>query len=201
MAITNNQIAAIKELEIHGRPDRDNSCFFSFYTILIDLLRSTLIQQIPINSYYRLPLVAGEYSYTYTLGTFSEFSTCDKHGDYARKLTESKLIEVIEWCKTATPINWVRATDLAFGKPGDNWEAYKRQPTEVRIYNPRDIPLSDLILMDAPMMHEGREVILKSFAVDSIETDGMTIWIPYIYELEQEIINTCPKCERIVFKT
>jgi hypothetical protein len=200
-AYTNGQIAAIKELEIHGRPDRDNSCFFSFYTILIDLLRNTSTQQIPVNLYYRLPLVAGDHAYSYTFGHFAEFGTCEKHGDYARKLTESKLIEIIEWCKTTTPINWVRATEIAYGKPGNNWEAYKRQNAEVRIYNPRDIPLPDLLLMDTPMMLDGKEVILKGTAYDSIETQGMTIWIPYIYEFEQEIINICPKCERIVFTT
>ncbi|RKF50129.1 DUF6602 domain-containing protein [Paraburkholderia fungorum] len=200
-AYTNGQIAAINNPEIHGRPDRDNSCFFSLYTILIDLLRNTATQPIVVNSYYRLPLVAGEHSYKYSFGFFAEIGACDKHGDYPRKLTESKLIEVIEWCKTATPINWVRATELAYGQPGDNWEAYERQNAEVRIYNPKNIALPDLLVLDTPMMADGKEVTVKSNAFDSIEVAGMIIWIPYIYEIEQEIINFCPKCEKIVLKT
>ena len=42
-------------------------------------------------------------------------------------------------------------------------------------------------------MREGEQVIAKSLAFDSIETAGMTIWIPYYYEIKNGIINSCPK--------
>jgi len=194
----NGHITDIKDdAVIHGRPDREGRGLYNLYSILIELLRNTLLQEIPIDLYFSLPFVAGGYSYKFSLGFFAEFGTCDQHGDYARKLTEAKLIEVIDWCKSATPINWIRATDIAYGNPGDNWEAYARQNAEVRIYNPRDIPLPDLILMDTQMMHDGKEVTSKSLAFDSIDTAGMTIWIPYLYEVEEGIINFCPKCEKM----
>ncbi|MFM0184164.1 hypothetical protein PQR25_00090 [Paraburkholderia nemoris] len=194
----NGHIADIKDdVVIHGRPDREGHGLYNFYSMLIELLRNTLLQEIPVDLYFSLPFVAGENSYKFSLGSFAEFETCGQHGDYARKLTETKLIEVIEWCKSATPINWVRATDIAYGKAGDDWEAYKRQNAEVRIYNPRDIPLPDLILMDTQMTYDGKEVTVKSLAFDSIDTTGMTIWIPYVYEVEEGIINFCPKCEKM----
>ncbi len=193
----NGHIANIKdEVVIHGRPDREGRGLYNFYSILIALLRNTLLQEIPVDLYFSLPLIAGEYSYQFSLGCFAEFGTCDQHGNFARKLTEAKLIEVIEWCKSATPINWVRATEIAYGEAGDNWEAYERQNTEVRIYNPRNIPLPDLILMDTKMMSDGKEVTTKSLAFDSIDTAGMIIWIPYLYEIEEGIINSCHKCEK-----
>ncbi|WP_333986615.1 DUF6602 domain-containing protein [Burkholderia cepacia] len=182
---------------VHGRPDREGFGFYNFYSILIALLRNTSSQEVPVDSYFSLPLVAGDYSYKFSFGSFAEFQTCDQHGDYARKLTEEKLIKVIEWCKSAEPINWVRATDIACGKPGDDWEAYRRQNAEVRIYNPRGIPLPDLIMMDTMMRHGEKEVMVKSIAYDSIEISGMIIWIPYIYEVEEGIINFCPKCEKL----
>jgi hypothetical protein len=193
----NSHILEIKDdVVVHGRPDREGHGLYNFYSILIALLRNTLLQEIPVDSYFSLPFTAGAFSYKFSMGFFAEFGTCDLHGNYARKLTESKLIDVIKWCKSATPINWVRAIDIANGKPGDNWEAYERQNVDVRIYNPRSIPLPDLILMDSKMMCDGNEVTTKSFAFDSIDTAGMIVWIPYRYEIEEGIINSCPKCEK-----
>ncbi|MBU9309848.1 DUF6602 domain-containing protein [Burkholderia multivorans] len=185
------------DVVVHGRPDREGFGFYNFYSILIALLGNTLSQEVPVDSYFSLPLVAGDYSYKFSFGSFAEFQTCDQHGNYARKLTEEKLIKVIEWCKSAEPINWVRATDIACGKPGDNWEAYKRQNAEVRIYNPRGIPLSDLIMADTMVRYDGKDAVVKSIAYDSIETSGLIIWIPYIYEIEEGIINFCPKCGKL----
>lgn len=194
-AYSNDDIAAIMDLQMHGRPDREGLCFYNLYCILLDLLKGTLTQTPPVESYFRLPFVAGEHSYKYALGQFAEYGACEKHGDFARKLTEEKLVEVIEWCKSAESINWVRATELAYGQPGDNTEAYERQPGDVRIYNPDSLPLPDILLMDSPFLSDGKQVILKSLAFDAIETAGMNIWIPYHYELQRGIINSCPKCE------
>jgi len=191
----NDDIATVAELQMHGRPDREGLCFYHLYCVLLNLLKNTLIQPPPVEDYFRLPFVAGGHSYRYSLGQFAEYGTCETHGDFARKLTEEKLIEVIEWCKLAEPINWVRATDLAYGKAGDDTQAYERQPGEVRIYNPDSLPLPDLLLRDSPFRSGGSAVIVKSLAFDAIEAAGLNIWIPYYYELKEGIINFCPKCE------
>lgn len=194
-AYLNNDISSIAELQMHGRPDRQSHCLYNFYSVLLDLLKNTISQIPPVDSYFRLPFVAGQYSYKYSLGQFAEYGTCEKHGDYARKLTEEKLIEVIEWCKLATPINWIRATDIAYGKAGDDLAVYERQPGDVRIYNPDSLPFSEILLMECPIVSNGASGVIKSLAFDSIETEGMHIWIPFIYEVSQAIINLCPKCE------
>ena len=192
----NDDISTITELQMHGRPDRTGHCFYDLYTILLALLKNTEVQPPPVESYFQLPFIAGEHFYKYSFGQFAELGTCEIHGDFSRKLTEEKLVEVIEWCKSAEPINWIRATDIAYGKAGDNTEAYERQPGDVRIYNPDALPLSDILVMDRPFMRDGEQVNIKALAFDSIETNGMTIWIPYVYELTRGIINSCPKCER-----
>jgi hypothetical protein len=191
----NDDIAAITSLQMHGMPDREGLCLYRLFSMLLDLLKNTSIQPPPIENYFRLPFVAGKYSYSYSLGQFAEYGTCERHGDFTRKLTEEKLIEVIEWCKSAEQINWVRALDIAQGNAGDNTEAYARQPGTVRIYNPDSLPLPDILLMDSPFILEGKEVIAKSVAYDAIETAGMNILIPYYYELKRGIINFCPKCQ------
>lgn len=195
-AFLNDDISAITDLQMHGRPDRTGLCFYDLYSVLLGLLKNTDVQPPPVESYFQLPLVAGEHSYKYSMGQFSEFGTCETHGDFLRKLTEEKLVEVIEWCKSAEPINWIRATDIAYGMPGDNTEAYKRQPGDVRIYNPDALPFSDILVMDRPFMREGEQIITKALSFDSIETAGITIWIPYVYEVTRGIINSCPKCKQ-----
>ena len=195
-AFLNDDISAITELQMHGHPDRTGLCFYDLYSVLLDLLKSTDVQPPPVESYFQLPFVAGEHSYKYSMGQFAEFGTCETHGDFPRKLTEDKLVEVIEWCKSAEPINWIRAMDIAYGKPGDNTETYEGQPGDVRIYNPDALPFSDILVMDRPFMRDGEQVITKALSFDSIETAGMTIWIPRVYEVTRGIINSCPKCEQ-----
>lgn len=192
----NDDISTITELQMHGRPDRTGHCFYDLYSVLLGLLKNTDVQPPPVESYFQLPFVAGEHSYKYSIGQFAEFGTCETHGDFPRKLREEKLVEVIEWCKSAEPINWIRATDIAYGKAGDNTEAYQRQPGDVRIYNPDALPFSDILVMDRPFLRDGEKVNIKALAFDSIETTGMIIWIPYVYEITRGIINSCPKCEQ-----
>lgn len=192
----NDDISTINELQMHGRPDRTGHCLYDLYSVLLDLLKNTNVQPPPVQSYFQLPLVAGDHSYKYSHGYFAEFGTCETHGDFPRKLTEEKLVEVIEWCKSAEPINWIRATDIAYGKAGDNTEAYERQPGDVRIYNPDALPFSDILVMDRPFIRDGEQVNIAALAFDSIETNDMIIWIPYVYEVTRGIINSCPKCEQ-----
>ena len=192
----NDEISSITELQMHGRPDRDELCFYNLYRILLDLLENTLIQPTPIDKYFRLPFVAGEHSYQYVFGQFFEYGECKEHGDFARRLTEEKLVEVIEWCKSAEPMNPIRAHDIAYGKQGDDTEAYERQPGNVRIYNPDSLPLPDILLRDTPFLRDGKQIIVKSIAYDAIEASGMYIWISYYYEIQRGLINLCPKCEK-----
>ena len=192
----NEDLQKISTLQIHGRPDRDGLCLYNFYTALLELLGNTELQRPPINSYLRLPLVAGEHSYEFSFGHFVEYGVCDRHGDFSRKLTADKLVDVINWCMGAEPINWVRATELAYGLPGDNVAAYIRQPRNVRIYNPEAFPLSEILVMDKTVEHDENQTKIKVNAFDGIRTAGMEIWIPYYYEVKEKLINLCPKCEK-----
>jgi hypothetical protein len=132
---------------------------------------------------------------SFSLGKFAEYGTCETHGRFARKLSEEQLVTVIDWCKSAEPINWVRAMEIALGVPGDNAQQYLRQPAEVRVYNPEALPLQKLLLVAAPVKDDGSEGTPQVLGFDFIETEGMTILIPYHYQITQGIISSCPKCE------
>jgi hypothetical protein len=186
----NLALEKISKRTMHGRPDRQNQCLYQFYSILLHLLRTTEIQPANANSYFRLPLVADALSYEFSMGAFAELGRCEQHGDYQRKITPDKLRRVIDWCKSAEPINWIKATDIAYGKSGDNLEAYARQPGDVRIYNPENLPLTDILVMDRD--YQGKTI--KVLAYDQIQTAGMVIYIPYYYTVTEGIISGCPKC-------
>ena len=100
------------------------------------------------------------------------------------------------WRKGAESIHWIRATETAYGQPEGNAEAYARQPGDVRIYNPERLPLSEILVMDRSVKHDGNEVTIKVNAFDGIRTAGMEIWIPYYYEVKEQLINLCPRCEK-----
>lgn len=187
----NNDIEKIEELNMFGLPDTETTCLYKFYDILMKLLKTTETSQVPYYSYFDLPYTAGEYSYKYAHGYFSEIGNCDKHGAYLRKLDGEKLAKVIDWCKNTEPINWLRAIDIAYEKCEDE-DKYNKQPHNVRIYNPNNYELKDILLMDSEFM--GKKV--KSLSYEEIITDNMHIWLPYYYEISEKLILECPKCSK-----
>lgn len=192
----NPSIEKIQNLRMFGFPDRQNQCLYQFYSVLLSLLRYTVIQPVEADSYFRLPLTANAHSYEFCLGNFVEFATCESHGDYQRKIASDQLTKLIDWCSHTTPINWIRATDIACGKPGYDTEAYTRQPGDVRIYNPENLPLSDILARDITMKDKTKgDLTVKALAFDAIQCAGMTIYIPYYYSAKEQIINGCPKCK------
>lgn len=182
----NRDLEAIKELQMFGFPDRQNLCLGQFHSVLLELLQKTDIHPANPGLYFRLPLISDKLSYEFCFGSFAEYGSCSKHGDYQRKIAPATLTQLIEWCKTATPINWIKATDLAYGKAGDDEEAYQRQPGDVRIYNPEDLPLPQILV--SPDGSFG-------LTYDQIRTAGMTILIPYYYSDKEGVISGCPKCK------
>jgi hypothetical protein len=189
----NEKIEAISKVIIHGYPDRDDSGLFSFYSILMTLLRQTSVYPANPDAYFRLPLVADAQSYEFVMGPFAEMGKCPKHGDYQRSISPESLKKVVDWCITAEPINWIKANHLAYGMPGDDEEAYKRQPGDVRIYNPDNHPLSDILAISADSSG------IKSIAYDQIRAGRMFIFLPYYYSIKEGLISDCPKCPPIQF--
>ena len=185
----NEAIESIRSLQMQGRPDREGVGLFTFYSLLLALLRGTETRPADVDAYFSLPFVADEHSYRFTFGFFREFGVCPQHGDFARKIAHDKLEQVINWCRTSQPINWVKAHHIAYGQPEDE-AAYVRQQGEVYIYNPQGLPLRDVLTAAAPF---GTGTI-QSLAYDAIETQGMNILIPFLYSVTEEIISDCPKC-------
>jgi len=189
----NAKIEAIPELTMHGYPDRDDAGLFTFYSILMTLLRQTTVQTVNPDTYFRLPLVADTLSYEFAMGPFAETGKCPDHGDYQRKISSESLKKLIDWCRTAEPINWIKANHLAYGMPGNDEEAYRRQPGEVRIYNPDNHSLADILAMDVD------DSGIKSIAYDQIRAAGMDIFLPYYYSVKEGLVSRCPKCPAIEF--
>ena len=196
-SVYNSHIKEFGEIVVYGDPDRQGLCLYSLYSTVFELLRNTRTQEALPHNYFRLPLTAGDYSYSYSMGNFAEFGHCNEHGDYARVFTPEKLARLIDWCQTAVPINWVKATDLAYGKAGDNTQAYERQPGDVRIYNPKDLPLSEILVADQKFTYEGKEVSAKALAFDCITSSGMNIYIPYYYQITEHLVEGCAKCKKL----
>ena len=182
----NSDIEAIASPGASGRQDQGDF-LLSFQSILMGLLRATHISPPPFDAYMKLPLVAGDQSYQFGFGQFSEIGKCETHGDYARRISADKLATLTSWCKGANPINWMKATDIALGKPGDDEERYALQPQFVRIYNPDDLPLTQILTYTR---------IPSSVAYQIVNTEGMSILLPDHYSSKGEFINTCPACKK-----
>ncbi|MFT0892208.1 DUF6602 domain-containing protein [Pseudochelatococcus sp. G4_1912] len=193
--IFNSHLEKHKEIKIFGFPDRQGLCLYALYDMIFNLLAVTQVSEVLPSNYFRLPLTAGEHSYEYLLGSFAEFIHCKEHGDFARKFSSEKLEKVIDWCKKAEPINWIKAIDLAYGESGDNFEAYEKQPGNVRIYNPHALPLSKILVADNEITLGDEKIKSKTLAYDDISSSGMRIFIPYYYQVLEELLTGCPKCK------
>ncbi len=196
-SVYNSDIAEFDKIKIYGNPDHQGHCLYQLYDIVSGLLKATTTRDVSPFQYFRLPLTAGDYSYEYTFGSFAEFGHCEEHGDFSKIYTPEKLEKVITWCRTADPINWIKATELAYGQPGDNIEAYEKQPGDVRIYNPKGLALSEILLIEKETMIDGVKSIFKSLAFDSIKSCGLNIYIPYYYQFTESLVQGCKKCKKV----
>jgi hypothetical protein len=192
-AITNADIQSLQNVSLRGFPDRQQLNLYQFQTILLELLRSANVSSANLGSYFRLPLVTEESSYQFTLGSFAEIAQCEKHGDFAKKIPEESLNKIIAWCLQSVPINWVKATHIAYNLPEDE-EAYKRQPQVVYIYNPDELDLQDILTYE--LKDDEGNIMATPLAYDMIETNKMNIWIPYYYSAKESLISGCVKCEK-----
>jgi hypothetical protein len=187
----NEEIEQICDLQMYGYPDREGFSLYQFQSLLLELLRSTSVNPAQLDPYFKLPLNADELSYSFHFGMLAEIGKCERHGDFARKLTPTSLNSIVQWCRSIEPINAVKATHLTFGIP-ENEEAYRRQPGMVHIYNPEGHPLSDILARN----QESGDISYKAIAYDSIETAGMAVWVPYYYSIKEGLINLCPECAK-----
>lgn len=140
-----------------------------------------------ISKYYKLPLISGEYSYSFTKGDSSEIFICKKHGAYTKKIIGNRLNDIIQYCNTIQPINWLEAIDLAYKNPPDP-ERYIKQNQMVYIYNPDNINYSDILIKETDF--NGEKTL--SLAYEEIFCDNKCIWIPEHYQIK--IFEFCPKC-------
>lgn len=188
----NSDIEKIVKLTMHGYPDLQELNLYQLYSTVLRMTRDTIVFPPNIDRYFRLPLTAGQYSYTFQSGMFAEIAVCNKrgHGDYQREFAPDQLKKVIEWCQTTVPINWIKAIDIAYGKP-ENPDAYARQPRDIRIYNPEGRPLNE-ILLAPPTQFDSYTA--QPLGFDIIECSGLNLAIPFYYEVKEGLLNDCPKC-------
>jgi hypothetical protein len=192
----NPHLAQITNPQMHGYPDRLGLCLYDFFASLLLLITMTEVSIPSIDRYFRLPFVSGSRSYEFTLGMYTEIGRCPQHGDFARKISTEILKKVVDFCSATKPMNWIRATDIAYGRTGDDYPAYARQPGDVFIYNPEELPLSKILVTEMDTQ-DGTKMVVNAF--DIIATEGMTIYIPLYYTVTEGIISGCPHCKRLKF--
>lgn len=168
---------------VHGVPDDTGHCLQHFYSILISLLRKADTGTPNTDDYLRMPMVVGEHSVEFAFGVVSEFADCPRHGRYLKKFTLEQVNRILDATRECEPINWLKALDLAAGKPGTDIETYERQPNEVTIYDPDALGYEKLLLSDEGFITYEQVVI-----------DGRQYWLPWHYIAAHALIEPCPSC-------
>lgn len=183
-----HEIDKLTEPSVMGLSDQGGNTLLNMYNIIMDMLKETRLSAVNHTKYNRMPLVAGDISYSYAYGMVGEVGGCDKHGSFLRQFSEPSLRKIIETCTDSEPINMVKAHDLAYGKLGDDDEAYARQPSSVLIYNPKNLPLKDILTYEA----KGG---IRALAYDTLLIEEKCYVIPYFYSLLENFVPVgCSKC-------
>lgn len=192
--ITNIDILSLNEVLIYGFPDRQQLNLYNFQSILLELLNKSKTKTIELNSYFRLPFTTeNEESYKFRLGAFAEIGNCKIHGNFSRKISSSSLSKIINWCSNSETINPIEAMNIAYNISSNeikNKESYEN----VYIYNPENLDLKD-ILIYTNINSTGE--ISTPLAYDMIESENMSIWIPYYYSIKENLISGCTKCAKL----
>jgi hypothetical protein len=170
-------------------PNQGTNCLWRFYQTSLDLLRSTSISRPNVAEYFRLPLIAGNLSYYFQHGVFAEMGNCPKHGKFLRRISAENLREIIKFCDGAESINWIKALDMARGQPGDNSEAYLRQPGDVKIYNP------DASLLQTCCFPRKEILTTMTLSLGTLLSGFLT------YSERDSLIDSCTECRRRAKKT
>ena len=182
-AVDQRRLEDVANPEIHGFPDNTEHCLQQFYSYLTLLLRKADTGLPNTDDYLRMPLAVGEHSVEFVFGAFSEFVKCAHHGPYLKKFTVEKINQILTATQDSEPINWIKACDLAEGKPGTDIERYEKQPGDIIVYDPDGLGFENLLLSKGGYMTSEQVLI-----------DGRHYWLPWHYVDAHKLIEPCPKC-------
>jgi hypothetical protein len=180
--LRNAEVGSIEDLQIHGHPDRQGTCLYYLYVILLALLRDGEAPTVPVERYFHLPMTAGVHSYEFANGLIAELGSCHMHGDFLRKIDEAALDKVFAYCQKITPVTYY---DVLHGAYGDAWIGKPENNSRmVFVYNPEAQPLSEVMLAGSAM------------AFDEILSAGISILVPFFYSAKEGLVCGCPKCSK-----
>ena len=181
--ITSNDIEGSKENSLLGSPAGYGN-LLNFYLILMDLLNNATLPKMNISEYVSLDYPTRDTRYRFTHGAFGEMGNCKKHGDYLKKISDENIEKILITCNDTEPINWIQALDIAYGRELDE-ERYIKQPHKVKIYNPDQLSLSDILIFKES----------QGLSYEDIIINENNFWIPYYYIIKEGLISYCPECK------
>lgn len=90
---------------------------------------------------------------------------------------------ILDRTQNSEPVNWIKAWDLAAGKPGTDSERYAKQPGDVIVYDPEGLGFENLLFSSEGLITYEHVII-----------DGRQYWLTLHYVVAHELIDPCPKC-------
>lgn len=165
-SISNSSIEGIKDLRMFGEPDHTNFCLLGFYGMLMSLLRDARLFPIEISKYVHLPLIGGDLSYQFLTGYLGESATCEKHGNYPKRISEANLRKIVDVAMSTPRLDIRLLFDPSKELSGDHVSQVQTPNDGFRTYNPQRVLLKDLF----PVTNGG-------FGAEIIVVEGEQIWI------------------------
>ena len=174
------------EAQVYGNNSSTDNLYM-LYTNILELLRTTKVQDVDVTEYCVLPYTCGKYSYKFQFGEIDEFFKCKKHGLYLKKIKEDKLENIIQYCNSAEPVNlWKIIIDIAQNKENEP-DQYKQDINSIYIYNPENLEYDKILFR---LDNSG------CLAINTIICENKTICIPDYYAVKDDIFESCPKCKK-----
>ncbi len=176
-----DDMMSLGDLQMHGQPDQYGTCLFTLYTILMELCSLSGAGSAPINSYYRLPLISGPYSYEYVTGPLHEMAVCPLHGKYLKKISEDTLKRIVETVEQSIILESWDVFDMARGVIPPQ-RTFIKDP--VRVYNPETLDFPTIFQAGA----------LNGIQMEMVRIAETTVYLPKYYVDKELIIEPCLEC-------
>jgi hypothetical protein len=187
-----DEIERVETSTLHFVP-ADDMALLHLYLLLLDLLTALRLPRLSVRQYASLPARMDDHSVRFSWGSFSEVGTCRSHGTFLRQLSRGSAEKILSACKDQKPRDPLAALDEAYGKEAPHPAAPSSHL--VNIYNPEGHTLSDILLKDATLVHDGQRISAPSLAYEELSIDGAVYWVPQYYQVKQNLITGCPDCD------
>ncbi|MGC3818446.1 DUF6602 domain-containing protein [Acinetobacter sp. G11] len=183
--ILSDTLSSIKQdqIQYYCNPNHNDHLFY-FHHILLQLLRGTRTDIVDIGNYYNIGNIdfSTNISFKFAYGEYFELAKCTKHRsaqaiEYLKEINSQNLEKIFQYISTSELFDELLLI------------ANKNSGSLVKIYNPDNIDLKDLLKYEEGFLAY-EKIILNKLG------SKFDVLLPHYYIQKENLFEDCPQCKK-----